>query len=362
LYIKSILSSTQIEMNRLCIFMILFALAASALAWNVRAKRGCGNKNCMGDVDPNAELDETTTTTATIDNDDESNVAPTTKSAFRKRRAANSIIESKKSESASDESEGSGDKSTTSPNSIGQGPLIKSGEELISLREDDFNSSKADSAPAKTANSSSNEVGSGENETPDPSSNQLVDPKTAGTGEIAVLKKKVHQWQQAVDNYLSGQRRRKRQQSLLAQFFPSGTSSNTFNSAKGSNSFSSAGYAVGDALKPAMELMTQGVDLIGDLYTTQLKKSDSFSVARQGQAQVSDNDTIAVDQFRGQLRQLQSKLGDLGEQLQRVVNSFQQMQLPFFNNIMSSGMFNAPSAPDANTGKTKNDKNALPFL
>lgn len=276
----------------------------------------------------------------------------TTKAAFRKRRAVNNIKESKKSASGSEETEGSGDKDSAPVNSIAQAPLINSGEDQPnSLLKDDSNGSMANSTLAATMNSSSNELESGENETASALTSNQVDPKSAETGQIAVLKDKVHCWQKAVDNYLAGsRRRRKRQQSTWAQLFP-GTSSNTYNTAKGSNFASVAGYAVGDAMKPAMDLMTQGVNLLGDLYQSQLTRSDAYSTAKQGPTG-KNNDTIAVDQFRDQLQNLQSKLGDLGVQLQRVVSSFQQMQLPF--NILSGGIFpsNAqPSAPNAITGK-----------
>jgi len=373
-------------MNRFCAFVLL-AFLASTVARNVHENRDSRSdsdeEKQVAYVDfvknPKSDALETTisptilptvsstSSSTTIDGDDSvdwMSTMATTKAAFRKRRAANTIKESKKSAS-SEEFEGSGDKDSAPANSIAQSPLINSGEDQPnSLREDESNSSMANSTLAATMNSSANELESGENETASALTSNQIDPKTAERGEIAVLKEKVHCWQKAVDNYLAGsRRRRKRQQSTWSQLFP-GTSSTTYNSAQGSNFASVAGYAVGDAMKPAMDLMTQGVNLLGDLYQSQLTRSDAYSVAKQGPTGVN-NDTIAVDQFRNQLQQLQTKLGDLGTQLQRVVSSFQQMQLPF--NILSGGLFpsNAqPSASNAITGKdntvigkAKNDKN-----
>jgi len=168
--------------------------------------------------------------------------------------------------------------------------------------------------------------------------------------EMTKLKQKVEVWQKAVDNYLStGQRRRKRRQ---AASWPQMFSSNPYaTTGTKATSQSMATYAsglsdvVGEALKPAMELMTQGVDLLSDLYSSKLSRSFDSTTALSTS---SKNDTAPADQFRNQLKQLQEKLGGLGQQLQRVFSGFQQLQIPFLDNIMSSGgLFPLASPPSA---------------
>jgi len=183
------------------------------------------------------------------------------------------------------------------------------------------------------------------------------------TEYIDNLKGKIQCWQKAVDNYLhegERRRRRKRQQSTWSQLFPAAgasSSSNTYNSNQpNKDSFGSvASNAVGDALKPAMELMNQGVDLLSDLYSAQMTRSGA-SDPSTAFTSITTNQTMAVDQFRGQLKTLQRKLGDLGEQLRRVVGSFQQMQIPFLDQLLSGGIvpLRAPSQTVSDFGNTNN--------
>jgi hypothetical protein len=377
-------------MNRLIVFMAILAFApSSTVARNVQAnsnssesdERVCSKENSTEflksesietstamPIEKNYTNTNTTSTPTIPFKNDDANATSMAAIMFRKRRAVNNVIVPTKVASSSEESEGSGKEDLATSNFVSRedSKLIDSGEIISNASfTDNSNISKAESAPARTLDSSSNEVGSGENDTPsDISINQVHDPKTTETDQLAVLKNKVQCWQKAVDNYLhtATRRRRKRRQAAWSQLFPSqsGSSSNMFGLAKSSNPLASAAETVGEALKPAMDLMTQGVDLLSDLYSNQLTKSDAFSIIKPIP---NDNDTVAADQFQDQLKTLQSKLGDLGQQLQRVVNSFQQLQLPFLDNIMSSKLFplNAPSsASNAITGpfdKGIGDKN-----
>jgi len=261
-------------------------------------------------------------------------------SNFRKRRSTNNAVQLPKQSSHSQETDGSGDDDSTLPESI------QTKANLIDSSEDQVNSSKS----IDLQSDSPDEEGSGENET---TIDAVSSDVNSTEDRIVVLKEKVRQWQKDVDKYLHTVHRRKRRQSNWSQLFPVSTTSNSANAVKGTNSImSAAGSAVGDALKPAMDLMTQGVDLLGDLYSSQLTRSNSVLS--------TSNDTAAAEQFRDQLQQLQRKLGDVGQQLQRLVGSFKKMQLPFLDSIFSSGLFpmNAPAQASGNTHvqKVKNDK------
>jgi len=203
--------------------------------------------------------------------------------------------------------------------------------------------------------SSSIETGSGEG--------TVSNVETAKEEQLVELQHKVVVWQKAVDNYLStGERRRKRRQAAWPQLF----SSNSYTSTSKTSTGSMATYATGvsdaveEALKPAMELMTQGVDLLSDLYSAKLTKSFDTAALDSSPNNVT---SVSSDQFRNQLKQLQGKLGDLGQQLQRVVNSFQQLQIPFFDNIMSGGLLGSNGAPplvlDGKNGKAKQYKDRV---
>jgi len=381
-------------MSRFCIVLaVLVLISSSTFARNVHQPHGGSSSHSsedacddqtVTDADGNEDFQQTTTSATTASNNDDNSdtttastmaetmwATTTTKLAFRKRRAVNSIVDSTnpKSSSTSEEIEGSGGENDP-PFGL-TSHLLGSSEELLNVSEVNGTSNGSSTSSPPALDSSSSELGSGDEGRPvDISSNEVLDPKAVETQQVDLIKKKLQNWQSSVDNYLYGkgqQRRRKRQQSNWSQLFPSasGASSNTYTS-KGSNSvLTAAGNAVGDALKPAMDLMTQGVDLLGNLYSAQLTRTDAYINNKPVSANTSD--TAAADQFREQLKQLQTKLSDLGVQLQRVVNSFQQAQLPFLDKIMAGGGFsvNAPSSiakSDSgkdNTlyGKSKSEKN-----
>jgi len=371
-------------MYRLSVFVAIFLvlISSSALARTVRKDGQSSVENGTNDQNV-ADSDNIESTTAgcqgatqlatidtTISNDDVDTTMATTaasttasmKVVYRKRRALNIIAQSTthpKVKSESEEKEGSGD----SKGSDGRTQnLISSSEELLPKSEVN-GTIKASSASSPFLDSSSNELGSGygDQQPIGTSSKEVADQKAAEVEQVDLLKKKLQNWQSSVDNYLYGKeqrRRRKRQLSSWSQLFPSDTYSSVRTS-KGTDSlFAAAGNAVSEALKPAMELLSQGVDLLGDLYSSQLSKNDN-SVSSRLLPSNNTSDAMAPDQFRGQLKQLQSKLGDLGEQLQRVVKTFQQAQLPFFNDILSGGPF--PFNEQSPMAKTDNRKGNVPY-
>jgi len=291
-----------------------------------------------------------------IDNGDQGDIDFSTTNKpinFRKRRSINSIEEQTKSSSNSQEVEGSGENYAVATNSVKERTnSVSSSETVFNISHNKVISNET-TASASKESLTSNETGSGEG----PVSN----PETVEDQQIAELQNKVEVWQKAVDNYLSaGQRRRKRRQAAWPQLFSSNTyTSTSTKTSSGSMSTFASGVsdAVGEALKPAMDLMTQGVDLLSDLYSAKLTKSfDATALA------VPNNDTMPADQFRNQLKQLQGKLGDLGHQLQRVVGTFQQLQIPFLDNLMSGGLFPLgapPLASDDNKVKARQYKQGV---
>jgi len=301
-----------------------------------------------------------------IDNDDQGSTDFSTTRAptnFRKRRGIKRAEnQSKSSSSSSQEIEGSGEKVASNSveervDSVGSSGSSEAMFNILHIKAD--SNSTINSSTSNNTSSSSSETGSGEEEL---ISNATI-TEIAEDVQVVELKNKVEMWKKEVDNYLqSSSQRRKRRQTNWPQLFSmnsySETSKKTSMGQKGTTFTSEMSDAVGDALKPAMELMTQGVGLLSNLYTTKLTKA--FDTTAMSTTSSNKNDTVTSDQFRDQLKQLQGRLGDLGQQLQRVVNSFQQLQLPFLDNIMSADFLpigGTPlSASDGKSDKAKHNK------